>query len=306
MGKRKTHETFVKEIYNLVGNEYTVLGRYASSKTKLNVIHNTCGHIYDVRPDKILDNRRCPKCARNQIMTTNQFKANVLKDVGNEYEVLGEYTRSRFKIKMKHQECNREFDISPNDWQQGGRCSHCFTKFKKTTEEFKREVDSLVGSEYEVLEEYINANKNLTLRHVKCNRLWSVSPSTFLQGTRCPRCTVSKGEDSILKWLTENKANYVQQYTTDDCRNIYTLPFDFAILDNNKSIKYLIEYDGQQHFKPVQFGGISLEKAKDNLKQTQYRDSIKTKYCKENNIPLLRIDYKDFKNIDDILNTNLL
>ena len=37
------------------------------------------------------------------------------------------------------------------------------------------------------------------------------------------------------------------------------------------------------------------------LKETQIRDRIKNKYCKDNNIKLIRIPYFEFDNIDEIL-----
>ena len=49
---------------------------------------------------------------------------------------------------------------------------------------------------------------------------------------------------------------------------------------------YLIEYDGKQHFKPIEwFGGA------ENFKKQQRRDKIKDNYCQLHNIPLLRLPY---------------
>jgi len=50
--KRKTHEEFIQEVYDLVGNEYTVLGKYINATTKILIRHNTCGHEYVVTPAK--------------------------------------------------------------------------------------------------------------------------------------------------------------------------------------------------------------------------------------------------------------
>ncbi|WLV25849.1 hypothetical protein QR721_06510 [Aciduricibacillus chroicocephali] len=48
----------------------------------------------------------------------------------------------------------------------------------------------------------------------------------------------------------------------------------------------LIEFDGEQHFKPVHhFGG------EENYQLTQKRDEIKNKYCQDNNLELIRIPY---------------
>ena len=48
----------------------------------------------------------------------------------------------------------------------------------------------------------------------------------------------------------------------------------------------MIEYDGLQHFRPVGiFGG---EKA---FQQNKLRDELKTLYCRNNNIRIIRIPY---------------
>ena len=39
---RKTHEQFVKEVYDAVGDEYTVLSEYTTNKAKVTFRHNTC------------------------------------------------------------------------------------------------------------------------------------------------------------------------------------------------------------------------------------------------------------------------
>ena len=69
----------------------------------------------------------------------------------------------------------------------------------------------------------------------------------------------SISEVEISNLLDVNGVNYERQYRFDECRSKRSnrpLPFDFAIIDENNSPRYLIEYDGEQHFKPVKlFGG---------------------------------------------------
>ena len=71
------------------------------------------------------------------------------------------------------------------------------------------------------------------------------------------------------------------------------LRFDFYLNKYNT----LIEFDGQQHFRPVDFFN-----GEEGFRLTQLRDNIKNEYCKNNNIPLLRISYKEINNIENILN----
>ena len=86
------------------------------------------------------------------------------------------------------------------------------------------------------------------------------------------------------------------QYKFDDCRSKDKLPFDFYVLSKNIAI----EYDGRQHYEIIEwFGGF------DSFIEGKIRDTIKTIYCKENNIKLIRIPYWDFDNIEEILDREL-
>lgn len=117
---------------------------------------------------------------------------------------------------------------------------------------------------------------------------------------RCGKCKseyVSFGENRISNILKEYNINYDSQYKFDDCKCIRPLPFDFYLPDYN----ILIEYDGRQHYKPSNFGGIDNDRALDNFISTKIHDTVKTIYCKENNIKLIRIPYWDFNNIEEIL-----
>lgn len=59
---RKTNDQFKKEIFGLVGDEYTFLDAYVNNNTKLKVKHNKCGHTYEVIPGGFLQGHRCPYC----------------------------------------------------------------------------------------------------------------------------------------------------------------------------------------------------------------------------------------------------
>lgn len=60
------------------------------------------------------------------------------------------------------------------------------------------------------------------------------------------------------------------------------------------------------HFEPTDFAGKGKEWAEEQFKGQKIRDEIKNKYCKQNNINLLRIPYWEFDNIENILTKNLL
>lgn len=64
----------------------------------------------------------------------------------------------------------------------------------------------------------------------------------------------SAREIFIEKVLNDIGVEYKKEYTYADCKNEYVLRFDFAIIKNSK-VFYLIEYDGEQHYRPVSLFG---------------------------------------------------
>lgn len=108
----------------------------------------------------------------------------------------------------------------------------------------------------------------------------------------------SKGCLKIKQLLENSNINYTTEKIFDSCKSPkgYNLRFDFYI--NNK---YLIEYDGEQHFIPESFGGtISGEQ---RLYQQKEYDNIKNQWCINNHIPLIRIPYTylDKIQLEDLL-----
>lgn len=119
---------------------------------------------------------------------------------------------------------------------------------------------------------------------------------SHLSGVGCPYCRESKGEKFIENILIKNGLirgnDYIRQHKFSDCRNKYPLPFDFFL----PKIRVAIEYDGDQHNKVVTFfGGFEeYEKRKIN-------DKIKTDYCLENKIKLIRLSGSNYNEIEKLL-----
>jgi hypothetical protein len=110
----------------------------------------------------------------------------------------------------------------------------------------------------------------------------------------CNYCNniISKNERLMEQFLQSLNIEYDTEYTFHSCKDHKPLPFDFHLTQYD----CLIEIDGEQHFKAVCFGGISQEEAQQKFEAQQHRDKIKDDFCKNNNIPLLRIPYWEFKN----------
>jgi Zn ribbon nucleic-acid-binding protein len=185
---KKTTESFINKVRELVGDEYKVLGNYKNSTTKIKMEHNVCGNEWNVRPSNFVAGIRCPKCFGNSLKTNEEFIKEVTELVSDEYTPLSEYINAKTKITMKHNLCGHKYKVTPNDFLTGTRCIKCYGNEKKRTEQFKEEVYSLVENEYEVLGEYINSKEHLKMLHNTCGHVYEVAPSKFLNGRRCPIC----------------------------------------------------------------------------------------------------------------------
>ena len=138
-----------------------------------------------------------------------------------------------------------------------------------------------------------------------CGNIHLASVSNLKNKTvdRCKNCHISsRGEEKIKNLLIENNIEFTTEKTFETCRfeNTHALArFDFFV-DN----QYIIEFDGLQHYKPS--GWANLDPIK-KLNYTQEHDKYKTQWCKDNNIPIIRIPYTKLDTIcieDLLLNTS--
>lgn len=278
-----------------------VFTQYVNNHTKVKCKCLIDGYEWKTTPSKLINARHgCPKCGKSLPLTPEIF-VEQMKEINPNITILEDYINSNTPIKVKCKTCEYEWKARPYHLKQGKGCKKCdFQKkskmYSKGMEAFKDEL-KLIDNTIEVSGEYKNGKEKVNCKCKICGREWEAAPSNLLAGKGCPKCVASKGEKKISEWLKNNNIIFLQEYRFEDCCYDRPLIFDFYIPDLNIAI----EYDGHQHFYPVKFGGISEEKAIENFNKNKERDSIKTKYCKDNNINLIRIPYFNYNNIDTIL-----
>lgn len=133
-----------------------------------------------------------------------------------------------------------------------------------------------------------------------CGREISTHLSSLTDGSSrsCGLCGhKSYGEEKIARILKENNIPFRYDVTFPTCVNSrtgYKYRFDFFVDD-----KYIIEYDGCQHF--TEPPGLWSEKQ--SIESRRQSDMEKNMWCVENNIPIIRIPYVMFDDltIDDLV-----
>lgn len=290
-------EKFIQKSKSIHGELYNYnLVNYVSAHNKVIIICKQHGNFLQSPRHHTLGSG-CPKCgsiirASKNISNTNIFiqKANIIHNNLYNYDLV-EYVTAKTKVKIICK-IHGIFEQTPDHHLRNRGCPKC-QGLNKTTNNFTNEANAIHNFLYDYsLTEYITAKTKVKII-CKVHGIFEQTPDNHLHTSQgCPSCHTSKGEIKIEEWLTINNIKFIKQKRFKFCKSKYTLPFDFYIPFFN----ICIEYDGAQHFIPYSFGSDNTDKTKlNNLQGIQFRDNIKTKYCNNNNINLLRIPYN--KNI---------
>ena len=112
----------------------------------------------------------------------------------------------------------------------------------------------------------------------------------------CPFCY--RKNEAIVKTLL---SGYFNDWTITSHKKIWDTYKDYNYRRNcdfwleKDNIKVMVEYDGEQHYRPVTFGCKDKEKVMEIFKRTQLKDLLDFEFCLENNIILHRIKYDEDK-----------
>lgn len=238
---RKSTAYFKEEVYNLVGDDYSVLSEYSTNNTGVLFRHNVCGYEYIQTPRLFLDGKRCPKCFRLVKETTDSFKQFMKSEVGEEYSLLSEYTGANDRITVRHNKCGRVYNVSAANFKRGQRCPDC-TKSGPHVKTFD-DISALVkarSADYELIT-YNGLRVMSKFRHLVCGSVFDMLPDTFLRlHGQCPVCSTSVPERLIQmelqKWF-ECECNLWPDWLR--AQSGYKLELDIYI----PSLKTGIEYD---------------------------------------------------------------
>lgn len=194
---------------------------------------------------------------------------------------------------------------TPGHHLEGVGCPKCANEsigefFRLTKDDVIKRAFEIHKNDYDysLILEYRLIGIKLPIKCNKCNVIfWQSAKSHTTDKHGCPTCSESKGEKTIRHFLIKNNINFIRQKKFNDCISCNSnrkLSFDFYLPELN----LCIEYDGEQHFKSIEYFG-----GENTFKTIQNNDNIKTNYCFNNNIKLIRIKYTE--NVEDKLNAEL-
>jgi very-short-patch-repair endonuclease len=206
------------------------------------------------------------------------------------------YVKSNKKVKILCKE-HGLFEITPNSHLMGHGCRKCAKNHKYTIEDLNSIFIDIYNDNLKFdFFEYKNIKSKIIV-NCKNHSYFETTAELLINGYGCSSCgKISLGEERISKYLLSNNIEYTKQKSFDDCLFVNKLQFDFFIPSKN----ICIEYDGKQHFEPIEyFGGYESYIAQ--IK----KDSVKNEFCESKKIKLIRIPYYEYENIEKILEKKL-
>jgi Zn finger protein HypA/HybF involved in hydrogenase expression len=240
-------------------------------------------------PYNHLQGKGCQFCANNIKYTIEDFieKSNKVHSFKYEYPDKN-YINNITPINILCKD-HGLFKQYPNSHLKGVGCPKCSGNRKLTIEEFINLANIKHNNIYYYPDKnYNNYDSEISIGCYK-HGIFKQVVRNHLTGRGCPICQNSKGELFIKKILDCNNINYKQQYKFEDLKYKDLLKFDFAILNSDNSVKYLIEFNGEQHYKFK----VKFHKTEAQFKISKNRDKLKVKYCNQNNLKLYIIKYSD-------------
>lgn len=308
----KSHDKFVEYLKG-INQDVEIVGKYINMDTKIQARCLIDGYIWDADPRKLYRGCKCAVCSNRKVIEgINDVKTtrpDLVKYFKNKDEA-SQYTVGSEKIiDAICPECGYEDKIRIGNLSRFGfACNGCYEK------RYGRKRAPYGYWNKDTMVEYLNANyvwyKLLDIKeasvdgclkvYIKCpnenhNPYWAYW-TNIISGYTCSLCyledSMSHGEHMAESIFKKHSINFNPQKRFDDCRDKYTLPFDFYLPDYN----LIIEIMGEQHEHPVDYFG-----GEESFRRCIKHDKMKRDYLKANNIHCLDIWYYDFDKMEELI-----
>ena len=281
--------SFLNESYRLYGDKFSFINsKFITRNHKIEIICPTHGPFFQ-KPTRFLKGMTCQKCGDLHRLSYETFVNKANEKHHNFYDYsLVKYIGYDIDVEIV---CpiHGSFWQTPHSHLNGCGCKKCkiekISNLKiKPYNEFVLLANEEHGEGTYIYDEttYIKFTSETRIFCRKHGEFWQ-TPKSHCNGNGCPTCKKSHGERTIRFFLQNNNYEFEEQKRFKECRDKNPLPFDFYLPQYN----LCIEFDGEQHFHKYGF---------DTNKRFEYRqnhDFIKTEFCKNNGINLLRIKYDE-------------
>lgn len=314
----KSHDKFIKDIMKINPN-IEVIGQYVNMDTKVQVQCLIDGYIWNADPRKLYRGVQCAVCSNRKVIEgindINTTRPDLVQYFKNKNEATHYTSGSEKIIDVICPECGYEDTIKIENLSRFGfSCNGCYEKKygrkrvpygywnKNTMQQYLNENRS--GYKLLDIKTQSDDGSSILKVFVKCPNekhppYWAYWQN-ITSGYMCFLCyiesSMSKGERAAEQVFKKYNYTYETQKRFDDCRDKYTLPFDFYLPDYN----LIIEIMGEQHEHPIDYFG-----GKEAFKKCIIHDKIKRHYLKSHNIDILDIWYYEFDKMEELITNKI-
>lgn len=310
--RKDIQETFINKCKQVHGDKYDYSKvKYINSRTKVCIICPEHGEFW-VTPGLFIKGTNCPVCGRinahkKKTNTTSYFINKAKKVHKDKYDYSKSYYTKSRNILIVTCPIHGDFKIKANAHLNGHGCPKCANeqnslRKKFTVEQFIEKAKEVHGDKYDYSKTvYVDANTKVCIICPEHGEFWQKPLKHINMKQGCPKCNQSHLEREVMQLLENNNIKYEYQKRFEW---LGQQSLDFYLPEYNTAI----ECQGEQHFRPVSFGGNKIDKEK-NYIIIYKRDVQKLKLCKKYNIKMLY--YSNYKKIPEnymeqgcIINTN--
>jgi hypothetical protein len=205
---RKTTVEFKDEIFNLVNDEYTILGEYSHSKEKIKFRHNKCGHEFEMLCCNFFKGNRCPRCAVLQRRSSSEkelFK--YLKKIYKGKLIINDrkILRNQQEIDIYFPELKIAIEFNGLYWHSeegsGGKCNNNY-HLNKTMRCKEKGIRLIHIFE----DEWLN-NKKLIKKKIKHLLNLNDKPSIYARNCYVKEISVERKNKFLNKYHIQGKDN---------------------------------------------------------------------------------------------------
>lgn len=293
--RTRTKDFFIKSAIAMHGNTYDYSKViYKSNKNKVEIVCKKHGSFWQ-RPDNHLFNSSgCVACAGSCPIVAKRDFVKKASKIHPDYDFskfvyVNSATKGIYICPVHNNQSS-----TPRDLLSGYGCSCCAGN---NPDMVKRNFYTKVSK----IHPTYNFNDFIYKgRHKKGNYgcpihgKKSATAGSLLSGQGCPECNKPGLTEKAIRYKLTKYLKNIEIYANIYPTILRGLEYDISA-DLPNGISVAIEYDGKQHFQPIRFGGMSIERAEKALVKAKFNDSRKNQLSIDNNIHLFRIHYKDYK-----------
>lgn len=310
-----------KDIHGDVNDYSKTVYVNVKTKVKIRCIAHDC--VFTISPQKhLLRAQGCKECGKEKLADTfrksqEQFIAEAIAIYPYDHYDYSEvvYINSRTKVKVICQK-HKPFMVTPNK-HIGGKCGCPVCGVEKRTVSQMIGLDKFVikgtnkyGDGFDYAHSiYAGKDRAITIVCKKHNLEFVTTPHLHLRTAGgCPKCismASSAGVKLVIEALERHQIDFKIEVSAK--KLFLSSPLLDTIIRTRFDIvvpfcKLIIEFDGEQHFFPVSFGGTSIEESTQIFNGVIKRDKMKDKLAKTSGWFVLRIPFWERDKVPVIIN----